>query len=83
MHLPNIASKRIMSTNEHIGQVIKRLRNEKGLTQEELSRQAGITYTSLVKIETGQVKDPRVNTITKISNALHVSIDKIVPKGNQ
>jgi len=69
-----------MNTPEHIGQVIKRIRNEKGLTQEALARQAGITYTSLVKIENMQVHNPRVKTVHAISEVLKVPMETLLGK---
>jgi len=61
-----------------IGKAIQKVRLEKGLTQEELSRKADIPYTTLAKIESGMVINPRMNTLQKISVALEVTIDYLL-----
>lgn len=57
---------------------IKRIRNELSLTQEQLSKNADISYTSLTKIETWVIKDPSVYTIAKIAKAFDVSIESLL-----
>lgn len=57
---------------------IKKIRNELNLTQEQLSKKADISYTSLTKIETGVIKDPSVYTIAKIAKAFDVSIESLL-----
>lgn len=61
---------------------IKRVRNELNLTQEQLSKKADISYTSLTKIETGVIKDPSVYTIAKIAKAFDVSIESLLDNQN-
>ena len=63
---------------ETIGQKIKKWRTEGGLTQEGLSRKANISYTTFVKIETDVVKNPSVETIKKIAQALEITIDELI-----
>ncbi len=57
---------------------IKSIRKKKGLTQEKLARLADISNNTLVKIEMGMAKEPTITTITKIADALEVSIDILV-----
>jgi len=57
---------------------IKRIRKRKGLTQEKLARLADISNNTLVKIEMGMAKEPTITTMTKIADALGVSIDELV-----
>lgn len=71
-----MASKR--SNEKPIGKKIKEKRAEKDLTQDELARKANIPYTTLVKIETGAVKSPSVNTVKKIAIALETTIDELI-----
>lgn len=61
-----------------LAQNIRRLRLKKDLSQERLARLADISTATLVKIETGVAKEPTITTITKIANALDVSIDELV-----
>ena len=57
---------------------IKKLRIRKGLAQEKLARLADISTATLVKIESGIAKEPTITTVSKIANALGVSIDELV-----
>jgi transcriptional regulator with XRE-family HTH domain len=57
---------------------LKKLRKKKGWTQEKLAREAGISYHTLIKIERGDIKDPRLGTLIKLAKALDVSIDKLI-----
>lgn len=61
-----------------IGEVVQKLRQDKGLTQEELAVKSGVSYTSLVKIERGQVENPTIKTLKKLADALEVSVDDIL-----
>lgn len=51
------------------GNLIKKLRTEKGLTQKRLAELAGISQAHIAKIEQGKV-DPRLSTINKILEVL-------------
>lgn len=57
---------------------IKKLRKQHHLSQEELAKKAGITYSTLIKIESGLNKNPTLETLTKIANAFKVKIDELV-----
>jgi len=59
-------------------QNIKKLRKKHKLSQEELARKAGITYSTLIKIESGVNKNPTLDTISKIADAFSVSLDELV-----
>lgn len=63
-----------------IGSKIKRLRLEKDMTQEELAVKAGIPYATLIKIEGDTVKNPTINTLQKLAQALEVSVDELLIK---
>ncbi len=54
-----------------VGENIKRIRKEKGLTQKELAQKCGILYQTLGKYERGLL-NPKIDTIKKIANALEV-----------
>ncbi|MCB9789981.1 helix-turn-helix transcriptional regulator [Candidatus Nomurabacteria bacterium] len=57
---------------------IKRLRLEKDWSQEKLSREADIPFTTFTKIENGTTKNPSVETIAKIAKALNVTLDELI-----
>lgn len=61
-----------------LSQNIKKHRKKHKLSQEELAKKAGITYSTLIKIETGANDNPTIKTLSKIAEALEVSIDELV-----
>jgi len=56
---------------------------KKGWTQEKLAQQAGISFHTLIKVERGYIKNPKLETLIKLSQALGVSIDKLVGPKNK
>ena len=56
---------------------IKAHRKHRGLTQEQVAEQVGITYSSYVKIE-NVFQTPSLSTLVKISEVLEVSLDWLV-----
>ena len=65
------------SGNSHLKN-LKKLRNKKDWSQERLAREAGISYITLVKIERGNIQNPKLETLIKLAKALGVSLDKLV-----
>ncbi len=61
-----------------IAKNIKKYRAKRGISQNKLSKLAGITLHTITKIESGATPDPRIETVKKISDALRVSIDDLV-----
>jgi transcriptional regulator with XRE-family HTH domain len=57
---------------------LAKLRKEKGLTQEGLARKANISYHTVLKLESGRIKNPRVGTLLKLAEVLEVSTDKLL-----
>jgi len=57
---------------------IKKLRQERGLSQDKLAKMADVTLTTLVKLESGANNNPTIKTITRITKALDVRIDELV-----
>jgi transcriptional regulator with XRE-family HTH domain len=60
-----------------LARTIKELRKKHKISQEELARQAGITYSTLIKIESGANNNPTIKTMKKIADALDVSLDEL------
>ena len=61
-----------------IARNIKRLRKEKGFSQDRLSKEANITYHTIAKLESGDNDNPTVKTLLKIASALGVSLDALM-----
>ena len=57
---------------------IKQLRKKHNLSQEQLAQKAGITYSTLIKIESGANKNPTLETLRQISNVFKIKIDELV-----
>ena len=57
---------------------LAKLRKAKGLTQEGLARKASISYHTIIKLESGGIKNPKADTILKLAEALAVSTDKLL-----
>ena len=56
-----------------VGERIKKIRLEKGLTQKQLSEKCGIDSANLRKYESGQ-QNPKTETLNRIADALEVDI---------
>ncbi|HEC91373.1 MAG TPA: XRE family transcriptional regulator, partial [Candidatus Atribacteria bacterium] len=55
-----------------------KLRKRLKLSQEELAKKAGITYSTLIKIESGANDNPTIKTIKRIASALKVKVDDLL-----
>ena len=67
-----------MSSGNSYLKNLRKLRTKKRWSQEKLAREAGISYQTLIKIERGYVKNPKLETLLKLAKALNVSIDKLL-----
>lgn len=63
-----------------IGKNIKKFRQEKELSQDKLSKLAGLSLNTVVKIELDESPNPTIETIQKIAKALEVSVDDLLKK---
>ncbi len=61
-----------------LGQAIQEARQSAGLTQQELCQQAGLSYSTLAKIERGAIKTPSVFTVMKIAQILGIGMDGLM-----
>ena len=61
-----------------IGKNIKRYRQDKGLSQDKLSKLADVTYNTIIKIESGANINPTIETLSKIAKALNVGVDDLI-----
>jgi transcriptional regulator with XRE-family HTH domain len=67
-----------MTSGKTISENIKKLRTKLGLTQDDLAKKADIKYTTLMKVESGTVNKPSVQTMAKIAKALGVAIENLL-----
>ena len=67
-----------MSNNQNLANNIKKLREAKGLSQEKLARLADVANNTLIKMESGENKNPTLDTLKKVAKALDVSVDELI-----
>ncbi len=60
-----------------ISENLKKVRNKKGISQDELSKMIDIHSVQLSRYERGQ-SVPSIDIVTKIADALEVTIDELV-----
>ncbi len=65
------------SLKQKIGKKIKRIRGEKGITQEQLAEKARISVDFLSLIERGR-NAPSLGTLEKLSKALSISASDLL-----
>jgi transcriptional regulator with XRE-family HTH domain len=56
---------------------IKELRDQKGISQEELAHRAGLSRTGMGFVETGK-RWPRLDTLMKVAQGLNVTVDELL-----
>jgi transcriptional regulator with XRE-family HTH domain len=57
----------------YVGQMLRQLREERGISIRELGRKSGLSANALSSIERG-LSSPSVNTLYRLTNALQVPI---------
>lgn len=58
----------------NVGEKIRSLRTEKGMSQDELSKASNVNRTTISMIENGKVDSVTTGTIEAIARALDVSV---------
>ncbi len=61
-----------------LGKRLQRARQVAKLTQQELCHKAGLSYSTLAKIERGAIKSPSIFTIQQIAAVLKTPLDELV-----
>jgi len=63
-----------------IGKNLKKIRQEKGISQDRLSKLADLSLNTVVTVESGLNPNPTIETLTKIAQALDVKVDNLIKK---
>lgn len=63
---------------EHVGKMLKRIRNAKNIKQVALAKKAGLPQSHISRLETG-THSPSFKTLTKIAKALEVEVGDLDP----
>jgi len=67
-----------MSNNQNLSKNVKKMREAKGLSQEKLARLADVANNTLIKMETGENKNPTLETLKRVAKALEVSVEDLI-----
>lgn len=65
-------------TLSNLSKIIKKLREEKGLSQEKLARLSDVSNNTIVNIESGKQLNPTIETLMKITKALCISVEDLI-----
>lgn len=63
--------------NKSVGERIRKIRSEQGLTVKQLSEISGIPEKTIYRIETGEVEDPKISSLKPLIKAMNCSADEI------
>jgi transcriptional regulator with XRE-family HTH domain len=63
----------------NLGRNLRRVREQRELTQEDVSERSGVHATEVSRIEAGK-RDPRVSTLERLANAVEVSPGELLRK---
>lgn len=67
-----------MSKSENLAKNVEKLRKQKGLSQEKLARLADVANNTIIKMESGENKNPTLETLRKVAKAFGVSVDELI-----
>jgi DNA-binding XRE family transcriptional regulator len=73
----NMTTTKSMSLGRALGVAVKRLRNEKGMTQEALAHAAEVSLVTLARIESAG-HNSKLETIAQLAGALGISAAELV-----
>ena len=57
---------------------IKETRKESKLTQAELAEKAGVSRVTISRLESGELKETTLGTLSRIAQALQVTVDYLI-----
>lgn len=63
---------------KRLGEKIKKLRKESGLTQEKLAEMASVDPKTVIQIENAKRRNPTLETINKIATALKITSTELL-----
>ena len=70
-----------MSNNNQglkIAKNLKKIRQDKGISQDRLSKLADLSLNTVVTVESGANPNPTIETLTRIAKALNVGVDDLL-----
>lgn len=70
--MTNTNAKPVSETAARLGEFVKKLRTERGLSIRALAAQAGVDFSWLAKLERGQRNSPAARSLWRVARALDV-----------
>lgn len=67
-----------MANQSTIAEKVRKARKKSSLSQDKLARKADVAYNTVVKIESGENKNPTIETLRSIAKALDISVDELI-----
>jgi transcriptional regulator with XRE-family HTH domain len=64
--------------NYPLSKNLRKLRKQRGLSQDRLAKLADIANNTIIKIEQRENKNPTLDTLKKIAKALDISVDDLI-----
>ena len=61
-----------------ISKNIRKLREQKGISQDRLSKLADISLNTIAKLELDDTQNPTIETLQKIAKALDVKVEELI-----
>lgn len=61
-----------------IGKNIKKIRRDKGISQDRLSKLADLSLNTVVTVESGANPNPTIETLKKIATALDIAVENLI-----
>lgn len=62
----------------NVSKTLRKLREQKGLTQEKLARLADVSNNTVIKIEAGKNQNPTLETLKRLARVLDISVDDLI-----
>jgi transcriptional regulator with XRE-family HTH domain len=61
-----------------VGPTIRERRAALGISQEQLAREAGLTWSAVQRLEAGKTTDPHYSTLESIARVLGMTVEELV-----
>lgn len=61
-----------------ISKNIRKLREQRGISQDRLSKLADISLNTIAKLELDETQNPTIETLQKIAKALDVKVEDLI-----
>ena len=65
-------------SNSKIANNLKKLRKQKGISKDRLSKFADLSLNTVVNVESGVNPNPTIDTLTRIAKGLGVGVDDLI-----